>query len=376
MAHQLDNIYLLILLPSIIAHLCWCAHGNYQECKFPPNRDRKKKSREIFRVLLVASLKLLSLSLSLSISDVLESDKICHPLNRSHLHDIRNASAVIINSKYFFNRWVVNLDRYCKYTFRTAKGEGLFAVIHNMFFRRKNNGACLDYVRFKRSDGHQTSEFCGEVQLNSLTYSEFPVSLHDHIYSEFEPIHGRSSSGKLETEIFISKEEVPKGQTLDLKIVYTPYRECGTVDANEFRPVRYNSCIRKEYICDRIHNCWDTVCNDEVDCPPNTDVLSREDSTTEVTVGAVTTVILCFIIFVMCLWICKRSQKLCWSSDCAGPNVCSRPGSLPSDADGSASRAVPSAPMLEVAVSSPVADKDLPPSYDSLFPEQSNPARS
>lgn len=118
------------------------------------------------------------------------------------------------------------------------------------------------------------------------------------------------------------------------------------------------------------------VCDDEVNCTIHTDVLSREDTTTEVTVGAVTTVILCFIIFVMCLWICKRSQKLCWSSDCAGPNICSRPGSLPPDADGPASRAVPTAPMLEVAVPSPVADKDLPPSYDSLFPEQSNPARS
>lgn len=338
MAHQLD-IYLLILLPSMIAHLCWCArNSNYQEY-------------------------------------ALESEKVCHPMNKVHTHDVRNATAVIIKSNYFFNRWDVSYDRQCKFIVKTAKGEGLFAIIHNMVFRG-NNTACLDYVRFKRSDGYQTFKFCGTVDRNS------PTSFVDHafpsnqLYAEFEPINRHMQSGKIETEIFISKESVPRGQILDLKIVYTPYKRCDDIKDYQSVSIGHNSCIRKEYICDGIHNCLESMYDDEKDCPPSTDILSREDTTTEVTVGAVTTVILCFIIFVMCLWICKRSQKLCWSSDCAGPNVCSRPGSLPPDADGPASRAVPTAPMLEVAVSSPVADKDLPPSYDSLFPEQNNPARS
>lgn len=151
---------------------------------------------------------------------------------------------------------------------------------------------------------------------------------------------------------------------------------CNQTDLEQYKPVGYNNCIRKEYLCDKIYNCPFGVCSDEVNCAVN-DRYPKDDTATKVTVGAVTTMILCFIIFVMCLWICKKSQKLCWSTDCAGPNICSRPVSLP-DADGGqgSNRAVPTAPMLEVAVSSPVADKDLPPSYDSLFPEQSNPARS
>jgi len=147
----------------------------------------------------------------------------------------------------------------------------------------------------------------------------------------------------------------------------------------KYASVGRNSCIRLDYFCDEIHNCPYRICFDEDKCPSIvTDRFPKDDTATKVTVGAVTTMILCFIIFVMCLWICKKSHKLCWSSDCAGPNVCSRPNSLPQDADGGAgsNRTVPTAPMLEVAVSSPVADKDLPPSYDSLFPEQSNPARS
>lgn len=152
---------------------------------------------------------------------------------------------------------------------------------------------------------------------------------------------------------------------------------CKKLDPEQFKSVGHNVCIRKEYLCDMIYNCPLGICSDEVNCSYIiTDRFPRDDTATKVTVGAVTTMILCFIIFVMCLWICKKSGKLCWSSDCAGPNMCSRPASLP-DTDGGlgSNRTVPTAPMLEVAVSSPVVNKDLPPSYDSLFPEQSNPAR-
>lgn len=78
--------------------------------------------------------------------DALESEKVCHPMNKVHTHDVRNATAVIVKSNYFFNRWDVSYDRQCKFIVKTAKGEGLFAIIHNMVFRG-NNTACLDYVR-------------------------------------------------------------------------------------------------------------------------------------------------------------------------------------------------------------------------------------
>ncbi|CAK9801995.1 hypothetical protein ANTPLA_LOCUS3041 [Anthophora plagiata] len=127
-----------------------------------------------------------------------------------------------------------------------------------------------------------------------------------------------------------------------------------------------------EFFCDGIYNCAPGVCFDEDTCPNNTNAIISTGTGTKVTVGAVTTLILCFIIFIMCLWICKRSQKLCWSINFADPNV----WQLQPNTEGTAAPVVPSAPMLEVAVSSSVADKDLPPSYDSLFPEQSNPVRS
>ncbi|XP_012226891.1 uncharacterized protein [Linepithema humile] len=323
----------------------------------------------------------------------LEEEKICHILNKKHTHSMRNGTAVIVTSHNMLERWIVRGDRNCIFVFKPAKNEGLLAVIHKMFFRRNGSDNCLDYVQFKRSDGHSTKKICGEIDRSKSTDS--PVSdqddvirdLSDNLYDSFAEFESVSKpvpwfplirSSELETEIVISKERVPSGQSLDLSIIYTPYRSCINAD-RDYKHVGNSICIRKEYVCDRIYNCPTGLCFDEDDCTyTTTDQYPKDDTATKVTIGAVTTMILCFIVFVMCLWICKKSRKLCWSSDCAGPNACSRPDSLSQDADGGSgsNRAVPTAPMLEVVVTSPVADKDLPPSYDSLFPEQSNPARS
>ncbi|KAL6434479.1 hypothetical protein ACFW04_006105 [Cataglyphis niger] len=323
----------------------------------------------------------------------LESEKFCHPLNKKHTHDLRNGTAAIVTSHHIFDRWIVKGDLKCTFTFKTARNEGLFAVIHKMSFRRIGD-QCLDYVRFKRSDGHYTNEFCGKIDRQSMYFpllesednshnmDDTLLQSHDK-YAEFDAIKKSKTFSiepvitEFETEIFISKERLLDEEYLDLNIVYTPCRSCKKVDPERYKPVGYNVCIRKEYLCDMIYNCPLGICSDEFNCSHTiTDRFPRDDTATKVTVGAVTTMILCFIIFIMCLWICKKSRKLCWSSDCAGPNMCSRPNSLPdADVGLGSNRAVPTAPMLEVAVSSPVVNKDLPPSYDSLFPEQSNPAR-
>lgn len=127
-------------------------------------------------------------------------------------------------------------------------------------------------------------------------------------------------------------------------------------------------CIWKDYICDNYQNCAIKDCDDEIECVRS---LENDGTGTKVTIGAVTTIFLVFIIFVTCLWICKKHQKLCWSPDCAGPGV-TRP-SLTSETERVTASSAPTAPMLEIAVPAGIASgKDLPPSYDSLFPEQSN----
>ncbi|XP_054004154.1 uncharacterized protein LOC128890031 [Hylaeus anthracinus] len=315
----------------------------------------------------------------------LESERFCHKLNKKSTIEIKN-SAAIVWPKHMFDRWSVLTDVRCKFVFKAAKGDGLFGVIQEMSLRQ-NSTDCIDYVQFKRKDNHRTQKFCGMMDRSKIKYYTVPEPEHNFYmpgathqtawnFAEYDPSESKSG-GELETEIFISKEKLMDGEFLALKIVYTPYKNCSNVDFAEYTSIRMNACLRNEFFCDRIYNCAPGVCSDEDNCPNTSTEITSTGTGTKVTVGAVTTLILCFIIFVMCLWICKRSQKLCWSLECVDPNVCSsRPGQLPHELEGSANPPVPTAPMLEVAVCPSMPDKDLPPSYDSLFPEQSNPVRS
>lgn len=136
---------------------------------------------------------------------------------------------------------------------------------------------------------------------------------------------------------------------------------------SEYHRNENNICIWKGYYCDGIRNCALNNCMDENGC----DIVS-DGTGTKVTVGAVTTMILLFLLFVMCLWICRKHKKLCWSPDCAGPNM-SETNNRQIDLrtrDSSSRSVVPTAPMLDETTTRSFQDKDLPPSYDSLFPEQ------
>ncbi|XP_076293757.1 uncharacterized protein LOC143215484 [Lasioglossum baleicum] len=314
----------------------------------------------------------------------LESEKVCHMLGIKSTIETNDAAAMVL-PKQMFEHWEVLQNVHCKFVIKAAKGDGLFGVIQKMSFR-KNGTQCLDYVQFKRKDNHRTEKFCGTLDRSRTKYYPVPEPEHSEYssvpvaaartFAEYDP-SGRKSGGELETEIFISKNKLENDEFLALSIVYTPYKSCNNTDPAKYTPILLNTCLQKDFFCDGIYNCAPDICSDEEKCPTNANEFISTGTGTKVTVGAVTTMILCFIIFVMGLWICKRSQKLCWSLDCSDPTVCSsRPGPLPHETEGTVNPPVPTAPMLEVAVSSTVADKDLPPSYDSLFPEPSNPVRS
>lgn len=81
-------------------------------------------------------------------------------------------------------------------------------------------------------------KFCGKIDRNDPSYSsthlppESEDSLHNmdnlymqtyDTYAEYDP--GKRMSGiEFETEIFISKQKVPNGESLDLSIIYTPFK--------------------------------------------------------------------------------------------------------------------------------------------------------
>ncbi|XP_063974917.1 uncharacterized protein LOC135161357 [Diachasmimorpha longicaudata] len=306
----------------------------------------------------------------------LAEEEICHPIsgvsrNALRLNKAPN-SGLIITPAHVFDSWTHRTnDLRCRFTTKAPKGEHLFAVIQTISFRRNDSG-CIDYVKFKRKGKNSTDEFCENFDRRTLRhlleysedYSGFTNKNLSYSFGEFD------SQGEIETTIFVSKEPLKENEHLNLTIVYTPAKDCEKTDWTQYRTTGYDVCLWRDYFCDGYTNCFAGMCVDEDPCP---DEITSNGTGTKVTIGAVTTILLLFLVFLMGLWICRRQKKLCWSSDCAGPSSQDRP---PADREsaGSNLQAVGLTPMLEIAVLPSPLDKDLPPSYDSLFPDQANRA--
>ncbi|XP_058810687.1 uncharacterized protein LOC131675657 [Phymastichus coffea] len=331
----------------------------------------------------------------------LDNEAICNPV----AHNIQNVdnlkknkdSAIIVKPSHTFTTWLVNYNKICRFKIRSAKEMGLFAVIQRMSLRRNGTG-CLDYVQFQaenldEKEPHISEKYCGKLyifkgveryfpNMNAKDYEYVAQSIEEDSNENFkQSFEISSTAGKITTEIFISKQPIKSGEILDLLITYTPFRDCNASKSTGFHWFKHahfkSFCINDEYNCDHFRNCVSGMCSDETKCtyPDETRIVSDETGT-KVTVSAVTTIILCFIIFVLCIWICRKHKKLCWSSDCTRPSssISSNNAGMPMEPNQQSTPNPPlvsSVPMLEVAVPTS-QDKDLPPTYDSLFPTQQN----
>ena len=86
--------------------------------------------------------------------------------------------------------------------------------------------------------------------------------------------------------------------------------------------------------------------------------------------GAVVTILLFFLMFATCLWVCRKSQRCCWtppSSNLSRMEMNRTRQRNAYEENGTPYGEVPAGPASPSAP--PLPDvKDLPPSYDSLFP--------
>ncbi|XP_014230947.1 uncharacterized protein LOC106655200 [Trichogramma pretiosum] len=329
----------------------------------------------------------------------LESSEVCHPLGKTqtiYLGSLKENALIIKQSHKFESR---RTEMKCKFKVQAPFERGLFAVIQKMSLRSHVvNGTveCLDYIRFLSENGGSSDRYCGKLETIDGTRRLAESSLDDEYdeddskedSSEEEQIvkgfDELSRKGKITTEVFVSKQPLKRGEKLDLIIAFTPFIDCESFKNGVFGATSVNGprkCIESKLHCDNVINCASSHCSDEYDCTNkrNGEIkkLLREDqeAKAKVTYAAVTGLLICVIILTLCLWTCRKYKKLCWSSDCAGPSVVNDSAvQLPMQRrDHSVSHPLPvsSAPMLEVAVSNS-PDKDLPPSYDSLFPPAAN----
>lgn len=94
--------------------------------------------------------------------------------------------------------------------------------------------------------------------------------------------------------------------------------------------------------------------------------VQKESIGNKVLIASVSSLLLIFGIFVCCLWVCRLHKILCWAEDFSNSSTSQNPPVSPSiemcETNMQPSQPAPTAPTNYEA------DKDLPPSYDSLFP--------
>ncbi|XP_055687480.1 uncharacterized protein LOC129792441 [Lutzomyia longipalpis] len=243
----------------------------------------------------------------------------------------------------------------------TTRYSGLFAVIQKLNFRTKSNGKseCRDYVQIKYGGGDKTGKICEEIgtertpamSFNSPT-GEMSIQLH---------IGGRKAE---EVEEFI-----------EISMVLTTYRDCD--DSFAFSCFRNNTgCIPMEYYRDSVVNCDTPLCADEVSCLVGQQSVVRKTlNSSNIALSAITSFIFTALGVGGCLWCCWK-YRYCLEECFAGP-----PPTMATSTD-QQTNTVPSqgAPIeLQLPQSPSLAqqpsqsrqeDKDLPPSYDTLFPDK------
>uniref|UniRef100_A0A182M4F2 Secreted mucin n=1 Tax=Anopheles culicifacies TaxID=139723 RepID=A0A182M4F2_9DIPT len=253
----------------------------------------------------------------------------------------------------------------CKFTLQPTAGHGLYLIIPRMKMRRDAKGNCIDYVSVKQSNGKKT-RFC-------YTPMDVPRSFADAVYLKIT-IH-------LDHSIPLATVE----DVLHLRMVATQKKEC--IDSNKDVELRcdphvLHSCIHRSFINDGIINCPNCIDEPSCDLEPVEMFHANHMKEKLVITGFLSLLAtgVVFGAFFLCLY--KTRQ---WVLSCCGSSRVNSSGNGNRDVVTRASRGRtrqgrgnivagvhsvelrgssndlrPTAPALE--------EKDLPPSYDALFP--------
>ncbi|KAJ1531801.1 hypothetical protein ONE63_000455 [Megalurothrips usitatus] len=336
--------------------------------------------------------------LSLSYIELnLENGKVCSTVRKREVSLGENEnSAISLKELRYFDKWSGAFPFYCALTVTAPWGYGIIAVIQNLDFRQnETTSECIDYVQFQRQkrklsfiswDSVQSPKYCGIV--NSIhdadAFDGDDDDEDDHDSPKFQMAHNAfiDEKGRLDVIISVAGQRLLPSQKLDISIIFTAYKTCRSGDQAGLKECHKGSgiCIWEGFFHDKNVNCPDDGCFDEGGCPVISPGGKRQSSGlgTKVTIGAVVLILGLLLLFMLCLFVCRRCQVLCWSGppaprpQRAGQQTSRVEMTAPSGNAGILDgHSPPSAPPLlpVTSATSPVhEDKDLPPPYESLFP--------
>ncbi|GAB0090395.1 hypothetical protein DMENIID0001_051240 [Sergentomyia squamirostris] len=250
----------------------------------------------------------------------------------------------------------------------TTRFSGLFAVIQKLNFRTKSTGRseCRDYVQIKYGGSDKTGKICEEIGTEDTPAMSFD-----------------SPNGEMSVQLHIGgrhPEEDMFDEFIEIAMVLTNYRDCD--DSFGFSCFRNNKgCIPKEYFRDSVVNCNSPLCADELSCLVGQQgVIRKTLNSSNIALSAITSFIFTAVAVGGCLWCCWK-YRFCLEECFAGPPPAAPTAATTTDQHTSTG-VIQGAPIeLQLPQSGSSAsttsqqqsrqeDKDLPPSYDTLFPDK------
>lgn len=90
-----------------------------------------------------------------------------------------------------------------------------------MIFRKNDTtNECIDFVQFRLNNGETTQKYCGILSTSYSMAGQFQESTNK--YRNWG-MGAAKSKKEIEVIVFIAKEPLQEGETMDLKIAFTLY---------------------------------------------------------------------------------------------------------------------------------------------------------
>ncbi|XP_022163672.1 uncharacterized protein LOC111029109 [Myzus persicae] len=326
------------------------------------------------------------------IEKIVENDSVCSMSFLSNNLDLsgrEDQSAMVIKDNQYFHKWTGKNEFNCKFTVTSSLGLGVFAVIQHMSFRRNAQGQCIDYIQFRHAEKTlsvldlnfkiKSSESWGEKICGKLNAFEANIGNEYNQGSDGNDDKEIKNSfvdhkGIVEVKIYLGNKSIESSDELKFEIVFTAFQEC-KFDNGHWRSCGRKTCIFKDFFNDGKVNCPYKSCKDESGCRPvvsilNSNYMSSTTFGTKIVAATVACLVTMILVFIAFLWIFRH----------CGPAFCciSNPNSHPHSSE---MIPVPRLDTMAILATAPpesmasgtevrTADKDLPPSYDSLFPSK------
>ncbi|KAH8301551.1 hypothetical protein KR059_005631 [Drosophila kikkawai] len=258
---------------------------------------------------------------------------------------------------------------------------GIYTIITRLKFRRDPvSKQCIDYIQFSSGNRSPSERICTDIAIDGpagrLIFDQRDREVNVHI--------------------FIDRSRHILGDPLELRMVLTAHSECQFNGDFLCDPKDPYSCISRHFVRDNITNCL-YPCRDEGTCFHDA-IVAEEIDTANVAISALTSLIFTMLGVGFCVWICWKYwncitvQQRAHEASAARFNQRRARVSIGSDnylnfQTNFYPRLQSDVPTIELPTAAqyddgvlhehdlqqqqqPATPKDLPPSYESLFPDR------